>query len=369
LQINDDKEHQIINFYDYTIDKIIFQNNFEKNNLQNINPQNFMTIDECLNSKDDSDFILGILAKYLEEIGIQVLIEKDKSPRNFELREYHKNIFQIICNNYILKQKYLLHFDLGEKRLKQIVSKPIERGNFNGKIRKIILKEYHLKDEEIFITNHRREKNKFTVMMLIKSNFNKEITKDKLIDIFRKQDNDLNTLSKIDTEKIISIIKLNKSMLSPQFNNKENKWSIGEKRGGEDYIPPLGWINYALNIENCYGDKNNNWISYSHLPGEWCNAYCGFKGITQSINQIYENEDDFKHPGRKVGIGVYCPSDPSIMEKDTETIDVNGEKYKIGFMLRVKPDTIRACEKNKRIWVVNGNDNEFRPYGILVKKI
>ena len=189
----------MINFYDYTIDKIIYQNNIEKNNLQNIDPQNFMTIDKCLNSKDDSYFILGILAKYLEEIGIQVLIEKDKSPRYFELREYHKNIFQIICNNYILKQKYLLHFDLGEKRLKQIVSNPIERGNFNEKVRNIILKEYHLKEEEIFITNHRREKNKFTVMMLIKSNFNKEITKDKLIDIFRKQDNELNTLSKIDT--------------------------------------------------------------------------------------------------------------------------------------------------------------------------
>lgn len=38
-------------------------------------------------------------------------------------------------------------------------------------------------------------------------------------------------------------------------------------------------------------------------------------------------------------------------------------------MLRVKPDKFRASEKNKNIWVVNGNDNEFRPYGILIKKI
>ena len=56
------------------------------------------------------------------------------------------------------------------------------------------------------------------------------------------------------------------------------------------------------------------------------------------------------------------------MEKDAETINVNGEDYKVGFMVRVKPDKIRASAKNKNIWIVNGNDNEFRPYGILIKK-
>jgi serine/threonine protein kinase len=370
LQIDDDdKEHQVINFYDYVIEKIIIQNNIEKKNLQYIDPQSFISINECLNSKDDSEFILGILGKYLEQIRIKALIEKNESPRNYELREYHKNIFQMICNNYILKKVYLLDFDLGEKRLKQIVNNPIERGNFNEKLNNIILKEYHLKEEEIFITNQRRENNKFTVMIFIKSNFSKEITKNKLIDIFGEKYDDLKTLSKIDIEKIIPLIKLNKSMLCPQNNNKENKWKIGEKRGGEDYIPPLGWISYAINIQKCFNDKNYNWIGSQNKPGEWCTAYCGLKGITQSMEQIYENEDDFRHPGEKIGIGVYCTSDPSIMEKETETIDANGKKYMVGFMLRIKPDKIRACAKNNKIWIVNGNDNEFRPYGILVKEL
>ena len=371
LQIDDDddKEHQIINFYDYVIEKIIIQNNIKKNNLPNIDFENFISINECLNSKDDSEFILGILGKYLEKIGIRALIEKHESPRYYELREYHKNIIQIICNSYILKKMYIFHFDLGVKKLRQIVSNPIEKGNFNEKLKNIILKEYHLKEEEIFITNHRREKNIFTVMMLIKSNVNLEITKDKLIGIFGEEDDDLKTLSKIDIENFFPIIKLNKSMLSPQNNNKDNKWKIGQKRGGEDYIPPLGWMSYAINIVKCFNDKNYNWIGSQNKPGEWCTGYCGLKGITRSMEQIYENEDDFRHPGNKIGIGVYCTSDPSILEKETETIDVNGEKYKVGFMVRVRPDVIRACEKNKRIWVVNGNDNEIRPYGILVKKL
>ena len=54
------------------------------------------------------------------------------------------------------------------------------------------------------------------------------------------------------------------------------------------------------------------------------------------------------------------------MEEYTETINAKGKNYKVGFMVRVKPDKFRASEKNKNIWVVNGNDNELRPYGILI---
>ena len=57
------------------------------------------------------------------------------------------------------------------------------------------------------------------------------------------------------------------------------------------------------------------------------------------------------------------------MEEYTETINANGENYKVGFMIRIKPDKIRASQKNKNIWVVNGDVNELRPYGILLKKL
>ena len=228
------------------------------------------------------------------------------------------------------------------------------------------MKVYNLSEEELFITYKRSEKEKFTVIIVIKSNYNLNLNKEELIAAFEGKDEDLKTLSKIDKEKIIPLIKLNKSMLNPANDNKNNKWNIGQKRGGEDYIPPLGWINYAINIKHCYSDKSSAWISHLHKPGEWSVAYCGLK---KSIEQIYENDNDIRHQGKKVGIGVYCPSIPEIMENDTETIKINEENYKVGFMLRVKPDKFRASEKNKNIWVVNGNDNEFRPYGILIKKI
>lgn len=56
------------------------------------------------------------------------------------------------------------------------------------------------------------------------------------------------------------------------------------------------------------------------------------------------------------------------MEQNTEIINANGIKYKMGLMLRVKPEAIRVPESNKNTWVVNGTPDEIRPYGILLKK-
>ena len=361
-KIYDEKEHQIINVYDYVLDKMV---DFNTSIL--ITPRQNISIDECLKLKDEPFFILGILGKYLEQIGISVTIDREESKRNPEISEYHKNIIQSICNSYISKKKYLLDFDLGEDKIKLLVRNPIERSKFNEKIRKIVMKIFNLKEEELLISNHRRENNKFTTIIVMKSNFSKEITKDELIKVF-SEDEELKTLEKVDKELLMPKITLSKSMLFPREDNKKNKWAIGEKRGGEDYMPPLGWIKYGININHGFNDRSNDWISHKHKRGEWAVAYCGI-GITESLKQVYEDDDDIKSRNDKVGVGVYCPSDPRLLEKYAGTVNANGEEYKVGFMVRVKPDKIRASEKDQNMWVVNGNDNELRPYGILIKKV
>ena len=37
-------------------------------------------------------------------------------------------------------------------------------------------------------------------------------------------------------------------------------------------------------------------------------------------------------------------------------------------MTRVRPDRIRSPEEEKDYWVINGTDNEVRPYRILIKE-
>ena len=119
---------------------------------------------------------------------------------------------------------------------------------------------------------------------------------------------------------------------------------------------------------HCFDDNNFDWLIKSN-EREWCIAYCGITGLTKNMEQKYENENDIKHQNEKVGVGVICFSDPKLLEEYTENIQVNGENYKVGFQVRVKPNKIRVSEKNKNIWVVNGNENELRPYGILIKKV
>ena len=369
LSIYNKNRYQMINVYDYILEKMIYQNYIGKESFKNNNPTKFITVDECLKYKDSPFFILGILAKYLQKIGIFVLIEREELQRDLDLKDYHKNLFQFICNGYILKCKYLLDFDLGVNRIQNLIQNPIERSIFNEKLKNVIMKIYNLREDEILVTNIKRDQNKYTAALVIKPNFNISLTRNELIKEFEKIDYELKTLTRLDKELIAPVITLNTSMLFPREDNKNNKWSIGEKRGGEDYIPPLGWIKYAIRIDHCFNDKNFDWISQLHKPVEWCVAYCGITGITKNIIQLFENDNDIRHPGKKVGIGVYCPSDPKIMEECTETIDANGENYKVGFMLRIKPDKIRASQRNKNIYIVNGNDDELRPYGILIKRI
>ena len=53
---------------------IIENQAFQK--IPKYNPELFISIDEWLNSKDEQFFILGIMAKYLENLGIKPFIDK-----------------------------------------------------------------------------------------------------------------------------------------------------------------------------------------------------------------------------------------------------------------------------------------------------
>ena len=72
--------------------------------------------------------------------------------------------------------------------------------------------------------------------------------------------------------------------------------------------------------------------------------------------------------GKKIGNGVFIWNDPKVMKEKIENINVNGINYKLGLMLRVKPEKIRAPKNMKNVWVVNGTADEIRPYGILLQK-
>ena len=184
--------------------------------------------------------------------------------------------------------------------------------------------------------------------------------------------------------------KLSSGMLDAR-GNRESGWGVGEKRGGFDYTPPhQGWKGYGLKVWDKYDGGNNDWLACNGNQNEWAIAYHGIgtklgftlEKATSSIlaggfrfskdGQAYADYDDARHPGNKVGVGVYCSPDPSVMESyasgSRSETSVYGKKFMMGFMMRVKPDKIRYSNSQTNYWVLNGTTDEMRPYRILVKE-
>ena len=363
------KDKKYIDMNNDILEFMIQRSFFEKEKIhKNKRYKKSISIKDCLTNKDIHYTILGILAKYLEKIGINTAIECDDNPTATEEDLlFFRKLFQFIYTGYIFKNKYILDFNLGKKIISKLEKDPKEKEKFNKKLEDAVIKVFKLEKDEFIVTNYKKDKNIYTVIIVVKSN--KILTKKKLLDEF-KNAQELNTCKDININLFLPSLGLSKSMLCPQADNFNDKyWGRNQKRGGEDYIPPLGWFKFGLKVFNCYDNKDNSWLGSHNSFGEWCIAYYGFTGINKTIEQKYENDNDIKNPGKKVGIGVYCTPNPSFMEQNTEIINLSGNKFKIGFMIRIKPDKIRSPQSNKDIWVVDGTDDDFRPYGILLKQI
>ena len=359
------------------------------------NPEKFISIEEATQeqNKDSQIFCLGILAQNLEDMGIITAIEKNPS-QNEEDQNKANTVLEFITNGMIEKPKYNLHFDLGEERNEELLNNKQEQEKFNNKLRKKLSIEYNIPEDKIIITNP--QKGSYQVQVIFQTeNFNK-------IDLNElknkcKDDNtfkELSYLKEIHKTVIMDGIKLNPNMLDER-GNRESGWGEGEQRGGFDYYPPIGWKGYGLNVMGKYDNGNDDWLDYDGNPNEWAVAYHGIgrwsndvEGITKKIlygpekdiekkenfkpggEQAYENYDDARHPGQKVGIGVYCSPKPDVMEEyaGTSSNQVNGKRFKMGFMMRVKPDKIRYSDDMPDYWVLNGTTDEMRPYRIMLKE-
>ena len=354
-------------------------------------PERFIPIKEATkeHNRNNGLFCLGILAQNLERMGITTEIEKNASVTE-ESQNESNTILQFIMNGMIDQKKYDLHFDLGEGRNKQLINNQKERENFNNKVRKKLSLEYKIPEEKIIITNPPNAKYQLQVIFQ-KDDFNNENID---FNTFKKNcmnDKDFQELSKLkEVHKglIMEGCRLSINMLDPRGNRKDG-WGINEKRGGLDYIPPTkGWVGYGLKVWGKYDNGNNDWLSYNGNKNEWAIAYHGVGsklgcsveqaahniikgGFKPGSGQFFQYDDDFMHPGQKVGVGVYCSPDPKVMEEYASYCkiqDVNGKNYMMGFMMRVKPDKIRYSIKQKDYWVLNGTTDEMRPYRIMIKE-
>jgi len=184
-------------------------------------------------------------------------------------------------------------------------------------------------------------------------------------------------------------VKLTKDMLDYRGNQTPYGYGQSQIRGKHEYLPPLGWKGFGLKVVDNYDNGNNDWIKMDGNPNEWAIAYHGIgrgrNDVEEITNKIYhggfepgkgqdcEKCDDINHPGKKIGKGVYCSPDINYIEyhnlAGVSKTMINGKKYKMAFMLRVKPDRIRVCKERLKEWILDGTDNEMRPYRLLLKEV
>ena len=179
--------------------------------------------------------------------------------------------------------------------------------------------------------------------------------------------------------------------LSPGiFDSNFNKYydninQVAQKRGGEDYISPLKWTAYGINVLGKYDFGDNKWLSNDGDAGEFAVAYYGINNLNLNNIQMMRNimslmgnlesgktfvEDiNLRNPGQKCMSGAYFYKNPSFAENSSEKINIGGFEYKIMFMCRVNPSKIRQPQNFPDCWILSPTPDEIRPYKILIKKI
>ena len=332
-----------------------------------VRPNSYMTLDEVVQKKNERPefFVLGILAQYLNQLGIHAVIS-----RSSQISEKYKNlsvtVLQFLFNGLIFKKKYYLSFELPEQRINQLLNYKSEQDNFKNIIISALNIIYGIPQEKIVVSTPIQDKY-YKVIVLLNDD-NTVLDKQTLMKKFIINE-DLCKLIEVKQVNVIDGIILNKCMLDINGNTPKGHYAHFEERGGEEYQPPDEWDRYGLSVYNKYDNRNNDWLSSDNRKGEWCIGYSWLVNDQNKVNINYENANDRKHIGKKVGKGVYVTQNPDIMDKYTEEINMKNEKYKIGLMVRVNPEKIRSPDTNEEIWAVDGYSDEIRPYGILIKKI
>ena len=322
---------------------------------------------------NDYPYLLSLISEVLGEKGINASVYKD----NEGIDQLDGAFLQYLFSGLTEKKKYEILFDLGSIKNNILCKKDNELNNFIKEWKLKISNKLNININDVILVNP-KDKNGLFSLDLVSNETN--ITYDKL--------KNFKEIKNIEKKCLIEGCQLNSSIFDPKGDNQDGGWAIGEERGGEKYIPPLGWKGYGLKVKGKYDNGNNTWLSYNQ-PDSFAVAYFGIsniygnknnlnhflneinsqKALNSGYEQSYKNDKDLRNPFQKCGNGIYLFQDPKIAENTAGIIDISGVRYKILLMCRINPKKIRQPEGFKNCWILNSTPSEIRPYRILVKKI
>ena len=360
-------------------------------------PNDYIDVDESLKninnlicsiySNDNREFVLSLLAKCLENYGIKVNISK-KENEEFENIELASLQSLVSFGN---QKKYELHFELGKAKNKDIIYNQYNQESFVKDMKSTIAQKLNILHDNLILTDVHHGCVGMHSVILDSTSENEE-QMELLI-------NDPNLhITRINKKPFIEALEINPRILSP-LGDRYSNWGENEVRGGENYIPPKGWIGIGLNVLGKYDYGNDLWLDYNNKEGEFAIAYLGLNNylidkqqIISGLNNLdeimlnlqskkmYKNEKDIRKTNNnffsrifgskpKCGDGICVFQNPDIAEICAGVIEINKVIIKIILMCRVNPKKIRQPENYKYCWILNPTPDEIRPYRILIKKI
>jgi hypothetical protein len=337
--------------------------------------KNLLSPTEAIEYKDNSIIkILGYFGSEFALNNINVFIEK--IPTNEKLRNI---TFKIITSGIATHILYKIKLD--NDNYEFMFNEDIEKWFlFLDNIKRRISLIFNVPTDIIYIFGHNLYT--FEAYLLI---YNRKINNvEKVLKNFNL---------KAESTSLLNNLILSPSIFDINFCKNEEEWPTKDLvRGGKRYYPPYGWIGIALNIKDRYkksNDKDDNvWLGKKNSEGEWPVAYHGigkgniFKKVLKILNsnlkagpgQLYKynlnvekNRDIYNYCGE----GVYlCPNIKEAMKyAESITLGANNLTFKFVIMARVNPEKIRSPGgSNAQVdWILNGNDDEIRPYRLLIK--
>jgi hypothetical protein len=346
------------------------------------NPQNFMKVEEAVQHySNERIFILGKLGESLENLGINVVIDKRDDPYN---KEYIINN-QFISSGIIKNCKYEFNINENDQnKILKILKDENAKKEFIDDWKETLSKNIQLPKEHIYITNLRNIPLKMDVICKRTKFKHVNGAEIKLDDKMMEFANTHPEIISIFKKNILETCKLTLNMLDNRGNRRPNEWPKSGVRGGMQYFPPDNtWVGYGLRVIDEY--ENNDWIAMNGNPNEWAVAYHGTsetavkpiclkygkffstvaEGATGQKCKDCENinpKSKFNYP--KCEEGAYCSPDLNYAYKYSKY-----SKNPVIIMCRVNTNLIRIPlgEYQEKEWITDGTKNSIRPYRLLYK--
>ena len=349
------------------LELIIELNKYLQNEITINKDDNLMLPEKAVYYTDNPVIrFLGYFGSELTLKNIKTYIEKN--PTNFLLRDV---TFKLICSGLANQKIYKLIIDNEEyTNSNEAYIKYLEN------IKTKISDKFNISENDIFYFGNNLKN--FEIYLTV---YNQEIDE---IENFLKECN-----IKVAKTPLLNNVILSSNVFESKFSKDESEWSKSNlMRGGQKYYPPYGWIGIGLKIKNKYGKKNNIWLGKENNEGEWPVGYHGigsgkgnifkrilniFNGnLKEEIGKLFKNEvnkekNNSKYPYCGEGIYFSPNIEDAALIADKTNLGFFNVKFQFVLMARVNPNKIRSPDSLPIQWILSDNNDEIRPYRLLIK--